>query len=120
MTYSHEAGCHYADPYPSATPAMSLEMQRLDREIAAWRGAHPGATEADYWRAMEPCPICDGTGEVEDEEGFWTDCPCRDTQPDADAIMDAALDERFALPAWEDARDREREAMPPVLDGVAF
>ena len=38
----------------------------------------------------------------------------------ADALMDAALDERFGLPAREDAREREREAMPPVMDGLAW
>ena len=25
----------------------------------------------------DPCPICGGTGDFEDEEGFFTDCPCR-------------------------------------------
>jgi hypothetical protein len=54
MSYSHECGGFYADPYPSATPAMSLEMQRLDREIAAWLAAHPGATETDYWDDEDP------------------------------------------------------------------
>ena len=35
-----------------------------------------------------------------------------DLEDQFDALMDAAIDERFALPAWEEARERAREAMP--------
>lgn len=46
MPYSHEAGCFYHDPYPMATPQMSLELQRA-------------------------CTLCDDTGtiELEDDDG---------------------------------------------------
>lgn len=27
---------------------------------------------------LDPCPTCGGDGDMEDEEGFWSDCPtCR-------------------------------------------
>lgn len=42
------------------------------------------------------------------EEGIWY----VDEDDFADALLDAALDERIALPAREDARDRERAALP--------
>ena len=122
MTYSHECRTFYADPYPTATPAMSAEMQRTDREVAAWLAAHPGATELDYWRTMEPgdpddapevCAICGGAGEVEDEEGFFTDCPdCAAEQDAIRAEIDADLD------ALHDAAARYRAAgIDPQLAG---
>ena len=69
----------------------------------------------------DACAICGGSGEFEDEEGFFTDCPCRvESERAYWADMDAALDERFGLPAREDAREREREAMPPVMRGLPY
>ena len=43
-----------------------------------------------------------------------------DLEDQFDALMDAAIDERFGLPAREEAREREREAMPPVIDGLPY
>lgn len=41
----------------------------------------------------DTCPICDNSGEFEDEEGFWTDCPrCAPEQDAIRAEIDAELD----------------------------
>lgn len=96
--------------------ATWLDVAGVEQGIDMWLtiGVDPFADAA--------CPICSGSGEVEDEEGFWTDCPCRAGAPSYDALTDAAMDERVALPAWEAQREREREArpVPPDLDGVPY
>ena len=41
----------------------------------------------------DACSICGGSGEFEDEEGFWTDCPdCTAEQDAIRAELDAELD----------------------------
>ena len=52
------------------------------------------------------------------DEDDWDDWASMDQL--AALLMDAALDERVGLPAWEEARERAREALPPLMDGVPF
>ena len=55
------------------------------------------------------------------DEDDWADWAGMDLEDQlAAALLDEAIDERFGLPAWEEQREREREAMPPVLDGLAW
>ena len=57
----------------------------------------------------------DGVQWHDDEDSAYADI-CYEVLSEYHALyerlMDAALDERFGLPAWEDARERAREAMP--------
>lgn len=54
------------------------------------------------------------------DEDDWDDLAGMDLEDQLNALLDAAIDERFGLPAREEAREREREAMPPVMDGYPF
>ena len=48
--------------------------------FAAWDEERPDPI--DYYDEPDPCPICDDAREIEDDEGFFTDCPrCRPESP---------------------------------------
>ena len=55
------------------------------------------------------------------DEDDWDDLASMDLEDQLAALlMDEAIGERFGIHAREEARERAREALPPVLDGVAF
>lgn len=55
-----------------------------------------------------------------DEDDWYDELAGMDLEDQFNALLDEALDERFGIPAWEEAREREREAMPSVMDGSPF